>query len=83
MHIIILVYHCLITLADVCCSGRLLFPGHFTIFIDRIVSEAGKQFHGGVSLSGGQVEVLLFVTDLAVLVESEDQGIAEQFADAK
>ena len=41
----------------------------FNIFIDKIVTEARKNFHGSVRLSTWQAEVFLFADDLAMLAE--------------
>ena len=42
------------------------------IYIDRIVTEAKKEFYGSVRLSTGQLEVLLFADDLVMLAETEE-----------
>ena len=47
-------------------------PWLFNIFIDRIVMKARKQFYGSVQLTTGQVEVLLFADDLAILAKTEE-----------
>ena len=53
-------------------QGCLLSPWLFNIFIDRMVTEARKQFYGSVQLTTGQLEVLLFADDLVMLSETEE-----------
>ena len=50
-------------------QGCTLSPWLFNVFIDTVAREAKQHFTNGVQLSTGELEVLLFVDDMAVLAD--------------
>ena len=53
-------------------QGCTLSPWLFNLFLDNIVREARESFQGGVQLEASKVQFLMFVDNLAVVTEKEE-----------
>ena len=53
-------------------QGCVMSPWLFNVYMDRIVREAKERFSGGVKLEESNVQFLLFVDDLILVAEREE-----------